>query len=173
MSSFDSSIDAPSAFLFTGEVCSKSYRLNKFAFDFKLPAVRERFANDAEALMTDYGLSDPEKALVRARDWTGLVASGGHHFNVIKIAAAVGESHLHVGAHMCGVRWDEFKRTLPHRVELMPQELGPSPTHSGRELPSARSSEASHAAPRRAAAKRLAAAKRARRTRGQKSRGKK
>ena len=48
---------------------------------------------------------------MRARDWTGLVASGGHHFNVIKIAAAVGESHLHVGAHMCGASWDEFKRT--------------------------------------------------------------
>ena len=73
--------------------------------------------------MTDYGLSEREKALVRARDWTGLVASGGHHFNVIKIAAAVGESHLHVGAHMCGANWDEFKRTLPHRVELMPDDL--------------------------------------------------
>jgi hypothetical protein len=60
------------------------------------------------------------------RDWTGLVASGGHHFNVIKIAAAVGESHLHVGAHMCGANWDEFKRTLPHRVEVMPQDLGRS-----------------------------------------------
>ena len=123
----DSTLDAPTAFLFTGEICSKSYRLNKFAFDFKHGAVRERFANDPEALMTDYGLSDTEKALVRARDWTGLVANGGHHFNVIKIAAAVGESHLHVGAHMCGVDWDEFKQTLPHRVELMPHELGAAP----------------------------------------------
>ena len=122
----DLSLDAPSAFLFTGEICSKSYRLNKFAFDFKHPLVREWFANDPEALMTDYGLSDREKALVRARDWTGLVASGGYHFNVIKIAAAVGESHLHVGAHMCGVNWDDFKQTLPQRVELMPNELDAS-----------------------------------------------
>jgi hypothetical protein len=76
----DSTLDAPTAFLFTGEICSKSYQLNKFAFDFKHGAVRERFANDPEALMTDYGLSDTEKALVRARDWTGLVANGGHHF---------------------------------------------------------------------------------------------
>ena len=119
----DLSLDSPSAFLFTGEICSKSYRLNKFAFDFKLPAVRERFARDAEALMTEYGLTEREKELVRARDWTGLVASGGHHFNVIKIAAAVGQSHLHVGAHMCGANWDEFKQTLPHRVDLMPQDL--------------------------------------------------
>jgi protocatechuate 4,5-dioxygenase alpha chain len=131
----DVSLDAPSAFLFTGEICSRSYRLNRFAFDFKYPATRERFARDPEGLMTTYGLSDAEKALVRARDWTGLVASGGHHFNVIKIAAAVGESHLHVGAHMCGADWDEFKRTLPHRVEVMPHELAPA---SARREPRAR-----------------------------------
>jgi protocatechuate 4,5-dioxygenase alpha chain len=89
--------------------------------------MRERFTTEPEALMTEYGLSEAEKALVRARDWTGLVASGGHHFNVIKIAAAVGESHLHVGAHMCGVSWDDFKQTLPHRVEIMPQDLDDLP----------------------------------------------
>jgi len=122
----DLSLAAPSAFLFTGEICSRSYRLNKFAFDFKYPPVRERFAQAPELLMASYGLSDQEKALVRARDWTGLVAIGGHHFNIIKIAAAVGESHLHVGAHMCGANWDEFKQTLPHRIELMPQEIGES-----------------------------------------------
>jgi len=119
----DLSLDAPSVFLFTGELCTRSYKLNRFAFDFKYPAVRERFAKDAEALMSEYGLSDEEKALVRARDWTGLVAAGGNHFNVIKIAAAVGESHLHVGAHMVGAKWDEFKHTLPHRVEIMPSDL--------------------------------------------------
>jgi protocatechuate 4,5-dioxygenase alpha subunit len=126
----DLSLDPPSVFLFTGEICSRSYRLNKFAFDFKYPAVRERFARDADALMSEYGLTEREKSLVRARDWTGLVASGGHHFNVIKIAAAVGESHLHVGAHMCGANWDELKKTLPHRVELMPQDLRARPARA-------------------------------------------
>jgi protocatechuate 4,5-dioxygenase alpha subunit len=119
----DLSLEPPSAYLFTGEICTRAYRLNKFAFDFKYPAARARFAHDPEALMTEYGLSEREKALLRARDWTGLVASGGHMFNVIKIAAAVGQSHLHVGAHMCGADWDEFKKTLPHRIELMPQDL--------------------------------------------------
>jgi protocatechuate 4,5-dioxygenase alpha chain len=123
---FDASLDAPSVYLFTGEICTRAYKLNRFAFDFKYPAVRKRFAAEPEALMAEYGLSEHEKQLVRARDWTGLVASGGHHFNVIKIAAAVGESHLHVGAHMCGASWDDFKRTLPHRVDVMPEDLGGS-----------------------------------------------
>ena len=73
--------------------------------------------------MAAYGLSEREKELVRARDWTGLVASGGHHFNIIKIAAAVGQSHLHVGAHMCGANWRDFQRTLPQRVDVMPGDL--------------------------------------------------
>jgi protocatechuate 4,5-dioxygenase alpha subunit len=128
----DLSLEAPSVYLFTGEACSRSYRLNKFAFDFKYPAVRERFAREPEVLMSEYGLSETEKALVRAHDWTGLVASGGHHFNIIKIAAAVGESHLHVGAHMCGVDWDEFKKTLPHRIEVMPEDLERGGTQGGR-----------------------------------------
>jgi protocatechuate 4,5-dioxygenase alpha subunit len=135
--SVDLCLDAPSAYLFTGEICTRAYRLNKFAFDFKYPAVRERFASDPEALMSEYGLSEREKALVRTRDWTGLVASGGHHFNVIKIAAAVGESHLHVGAHMCGANWDEFKQTLPHRIELMPQDLRDGAANSERGAPAA------------------------------------
>jgi len=122
-SEVDLSLEAPSVFLFTGELCTRAYKLNRFAFDFKYPKTRDRFVTDPEALMTEHGLTEKEKALVRARDWTGLVAAGGNHFNIIKIAAAVGQSHLHVGAHMCGSNWDEFKHTLPHRVDVMPSDL--------------------------------------------------
>lgn len=73
--------------------------------------------------MQDFGISEEQMELVRQRDWTGLVANGGHHFNIIKIAAAAGESHLHVGAHMCGADWDEFKQSLPHVVDLLPEDL--------------------------------------------------
>ena len=120
---FDLSLDPPSAFVFTGEICSRSYALNRFAFAFKYPEHRRRFEADAESLMGEYGLTEPQKALVRNRDWTGLVACGGHHFNIIKIAAAVGQSHLHVGAHMCGKDWDEFKQSLPHDVDLTIEDL--------------------------------------------------
>ena len=120
----DLSLDAPSTFIFTGEICTRSYALNRFAFAFKHAAHRKRFEQDSEALMQEFGLTEKQKALVRARDWTGLVADGGHHFNIIKIAAAVGESHLHVGAHMCGADWDEFKQSLPHVVDLSPEDIG-------------------------------------------------
>jgi hypothetical protein len=31
---------------------------------------------------------------------------------------------LHVGAHMCGADWDEFKQSLPHVVDILPEDLG-------------------------------------------------
>jgi protocatechuate 4,5-dioxygenase alpha subunit len=120
----DLSLDPPSTFAFTGEICSRSYALNRFAFAFKDPEHRRRFDEAPEELMEEYGLTGEQKELVRRRDWTGLVANGGHHFNIIKIAAAVGESHLHVGAHMCGADWDEFKQSLPHVVDLSPEDIG-------------------------------------------------
>jgi protocatechuate 4,5-dioxygenase alpha subunit len=120
---FDLSLEPPSTFAFTGEICSRSYALNRFAFAFKHPAHRRRFEADPESLMAEYGLTEAEKALVQSRDWTGLVACGGHHFNIIKIAAAVGQSHLHVGAHMCGKDWDEFKQSLPHDVDLRIEDI--------------------------------------------------
>lgn len=119
----DLSLEPPSAFVFTGEICSRSYALNRFAFAFKDPEHRARFEQAPELLMEEFSLTDEQKDLVRRRDWTGLVANGGHHFNIIKIAAAVGESHLHVGAHMCGADWDDFKQSLPHVVDLMPEDV--------------------------------------------------
>jgi protocatechuate 4,5-dioxygenase alpha subunit len=120
----DLSLDPPSTFAFTGEICSRSYALNRFGFAFKYAEHRQEFEAAPEALMERFGLTAEHKELVRQRDWTGLVANGGHHFNIIKIAAAVGESHLHVGAHMCGADWDEFKQSLPHVVDLSPEDLG-------------------------------------------------
>ena len=119
----DLSLEPPSTFVFTGEICSRSYALNRFAFAFKDPEHRRLFAEDAETMMDVYALTPEQKELVRRRDWTGLVANGGNHFNIIKIAAAVGESHLHVGAHMCGADWDDFKAGLPHVVDLLPEDI--------------------------------------------------
>lgn len=119
----DLSLDPPSTYVFTGEICTRSYALNRFAFAFKDPEHRRQFAHAPEPLMENFGLTDLQKHMVRVRDWTGLVANGGHHFNIIKIAAAVGESHLHVGAHMCGADWDEFKQSLPHVVDLLPEDI--------------------------------------------------
>ena len=66
----DLSLEAPSVYLFTGEICTSAYKLNRFAFDFKFPHIRARFEREPEALMTEYGLTEREKALVRSEEHT-------------------------------------------------------------------------------------------------------
>ncbi len=50
------------------------------------PAARERVATDTEAVMDEYGLSEAERAAVRARDFKGLVELGGHPYLISQLS---------------------------------------------------------------------------------------
>lgn len=116
-------LSPPDVYIFSGEHCSKAYALNRFAFRFKYQTMRNRFLEEPEQLMEEYGLSEVEKRLLRARDWTSLVAMGGHHWTIMKIAFAVGESHLHIGAQMAGKTWQEVEAECPYDIDLMPEDF--------------------------------------------------
>lgn len=117
------SLEPPNVYIFTGELCSQAYRLNRFAFDLKFGAVRSEFKHDPEGTMSRYDLLPNEKAMIRARDWTALVAHGGHMLAITKLANALGESHLHIGAHMCGESWEDLRKSLPREISLMPGDV--------------------------------------------------
>jgi len=121
----DLSLDPPSTFAFTVRHCTSAYRLNQFAIGLKEPANRERFLADERAAMIAHGLSEPEIAMVAARDWTGLIASGGHVLAIVKIAYSLGVLHHEVGAHMCGTDYTALRQSLPRMVDLLPQALEP------------------------------------------------
>ncbi len=42
------------------------------------PVARQAFMNDAEAFARNFELTDPERAAVLSRDWTGLYRLGVH-----------------------------------------------------------------------------------------------
>ena len=65
--------DLPGTHVFTGERSQQGYRLNKLAATLTKPVNREAFLADEDAYMSDFGLSDEEKHLVRRRDW-GYIA---------------------------------------------------------------------------------------------------
>ena len=65
----------------------KTARINRLIFEVRLdPAARERLTSDTEAVMAAYGLSEAERAAVRARDFKGLVELGGHPYLVAQLA---------------------------------------------------------------------------------------
>jgi protocatechuate 4,5-dioxygenase alpha chain len=119
----DISLDPPSAYIFSVEKCTSAYRLNKFAIGLRNPVAREAFIQDENAAMTKAGLSDAEIEMVAARDWTGLIAHGGHVLAIVKIAYSLGQLHHEVGALMCGMNYAELRALLPKETKMLPEDL--------------------------------------------------
>jgi protocatechuate 4,5-dioxygenase alpha chain len=89
----------------------KGYRINKFANSLNSPENREAFKADEEAYLAKFGLSEEEKALIRKRDFNGLIAAGGNIYFLIKIGFCTGFGLYRMGAQMRGETYDEFLAT--------------------------------------------------------------
>jgi gallate dioxygenase len=102
---------------YTLERSAKAYRLNRFLHDLIIPAQREAFRRDADALMLAHGLTKEESDLVRRLDWRKLIHYGVVFFVLEKLAAVVGVSNLHVYAAMRGQSLEEFQATRNAKIE--------------------------------------------------------
>ena len=89
----------------------KAYRLNAFLRRLIVPEHRRKFAEDAEALMMEAGLSTEEADLLRRRDWRGLIHYGAIFFVLEKLAAVSGLSNLDVYAAMRGETVEVFQKS--------------------------------------------------------------
>jgi protocatechuate 4,5-dioxygenase alpha chain len=103
--------DVAGTYPFDLRASHRALKLNRFFWRMVQPEWRQRFAADPEALMTDAGLSDQEKALVRARDWIGLVRYGVCFFVMEKFARVARMSNLEVYAAMRGESFEAFMQT--------------------------------------------------------------
>lgn len=112
--SFD--LEAPGTYVFTGPQSTRGYRLNSFALSLKRPENRAEFLADEAGYLARHGLSNAEAALVRARDWTGLLQAGGHLQAILKLAATTGHNLWHIGAHNSGVDVETLLAACPRRV---------------------------------------------------------
>jgi gallate dioxygenase len=86
-------------------------RLNRFFWTMREPTARAAFKADEAAACREAGLTEHETALVRARDWLGLVRDGANFFVLEKFARLVGETNLEVYATMRGETFDQFMAT--------------------------------------------------------------
>jgi protocatechuate 4,5-dioxygenase, alpha chain len=117
----DHSLEPPSSFVYTGPMSTRGRNINRFSLSLKQPENRKSFLADPDAYMTRFNLSGTEKALVRARDWSGLLAAGGHLQAILKIAAALGQNLWHIGAHNAEIPVDEMIAACPRRVGGLPE----------------------------------------------------
>jgi gallate dioxygenase len=101
----------PGTYPFTLERSVERFRINDYLHRMVEPAHREAFLRDAEASFAAAGLTEEERALIRRRDWRGLMHYGVIFFMLEKLGAVVGVSNLHIYAAMRGETLEEFQKT--------------------------------------------------------------
>lgn len=108
-------LSPPNTYIFDGERARRGYRLNRMAMTLIEPANRAALKADEEAYMTKMGLSEGERALVRARDWAGMLEAGGNVYVMYKLAGALGVSLPEMGAQMRGESLEEMRARMGGR----------------------------------------------------------
>ncbi len=98
-------------YVFDLKTSYRTMRLNRFLWNMIGAAWRGRFDSDPEGLMTESGLSETEKELVRRRDWLGLIQHGANFFVLEKFARVSKKSNLEVYAEFRGETLEEFLAT--------------------------------------------------------------
>lgn len=101
---------------FTLERSARGYRLNKFLHQLIELQWRERFLSEPEVLFAEANLSEEEQALVRERDWRGLIRYGVIFFLLEKLGAVVGVPNLVIYAAMRGQSLEDFQKTRNQQV---------------------------------------------------------
>lgn len=96
-------------YVFTGQMSTTGYRLNKFFYSLTKAENRAAFKQDAERLMDRFQLTGWEKQMIREKNWLALARDGGANIYVMyKIGAVTGDSLQHIGAAFRGESLDQF-----------------------------------------------------------------
>ena len=89
----------------------RGYRINKMCNALAEAAHRDAFKRDEEGFMARFGLTEEEKRLVRARDFSGLLEAGGNIYFLIKLGVVTGNGLYYMGARMRGETYEQFLAT--------------------------------------------------------------
>jgi protocatechuate 4,5-dioxygenase alpha chain len=101
----------PDTSIFDLRLSRRGRRLNKLCAALCSPEERAAFKRDEEAFMARFGLTDAEKALIRSRDFKGMIEAGMNIYFMLKIGSVTGTSLYRMGAQMRGESYEEFLKT--------------------------------------------------------------
>lgn len=93
----------------------RGYRINKMCNALSEQHNRDACKQDEEAFMSKYALIEEEKRLVRARDFSGLLAAGGNIYFLLKLGVVTGNGLYYMGAKMRGETYEQFLATRNER----------------------------------------------------------
>ncbi len=89
----------------------RGLRLNRLCDSLNHEANRAAYRANEEAYLARADLTADERALIRARDFNGLLAAGANVYYLIKLGFATGHGLYRMGARMRGESYEEFLAT--------------------------------------------------------------
>ena len=101
----------PDTSIFDLRTSRRGYRLNKLCGSLCSAANRSAFQQDEEAYMSRFSLSENEKALIRGRDFAGMIRAGMNIYWMLKIGSVTGNGLYRMGAQMRGESYEAFLAT--------------------------------------------------------------
>jgi protocatechuate 4,5-dioxygenase alpha subunit len=101
----------PDTTVFDLRASRRGYRLNKLCASLCDPRNRVAFQKDEDAYMMRFELTDSEKALIRKRDFQGLIEAGTNIYYLLKIGSVTGTGLYRMGAQMRGESYEQFLAT--------------------------------------------------------------
>jgi protocatechuate 4,5-dioxygenase alpha subunit len=103
--------EIPDTSIFDLRLSRRGVRLNRMCAALCDPGNRDAFKADEETFMTRFRLSEDEKALIRKRDFAGMIEHGMNIYFMLKIGSVTGNSLYRMGAQMRGESYEEFLAT--------------------------------------------------------------
>ena len=101
----------PDTSVFDLRLSLRGKRLNRMCAALCSPAERDAFKRDEDAYMARFQLTDEEKALIRGRDFKGLIEAGTNIYYLLKIGSVTGNGLYQMGAQMRGETYQQFLST--------------------------------------------------------------
>ena len=101
----------PGTYIFDLERSATGLRLNRFLHGLIVPENRALFRDHPESALDKAGLTEEEKALVRNRDWRGLIRCGASFFTLEKLGRVSGVSNPEMVVAMRGETLEQFLKT--------------------------------------------------------------
>lgn len=98
-------------YVFDLRTSHRAMKLNRFLWKMIGADARQQYEADPEKSMSDAGLSEDEKDLIRRQDWIGMIRAGASFFVLEKFARVAKRTNLEVYAMMRGETFDEFMAT--------------------------------------------------------------
>lgn len=113
LADLDAYEEIPGTYLFNRHRSRQGYHLNQCFMSLLKAENREKFLADERAYLESWGnLTEAQIDAVLARDWLGMIKTGGNIYYMAKLIGTDQQTFQYVAGEMCGMSEQEYRRMM-------------------------------------------------------------